>query len=77
MKKFDEDIPAYESDEMVRIIKNLNLAQRADKLFSLINFTRELQIAGIQMRNPKMSKDQVIKKFKKDMMEYYSSSNNE
>lgn len=73
MNNLIEDVPAYQSPEIIEIIKKLSLEERAVKLFNLINFTRDLQINGIQLRNPALSTDEVYKKFKEEMIKFYNN----
>ena len=72
MKNCLEDVPAYDSEEMIRILKPLSVDEKAVKFFNFLNFTRELQWTGIQMRNPGLSKEEIDSKFKEEMFKLYS-----
>ncbi|HMO16506.1 MAG TPA: hypothetical protein PKA63_01760 [Oligoflexia bacterium] len=71
------DIPAYDSEEMIKILKSLSIEERAVRFFNFLNFVRELQWAGIQMRNPGLSKEGVDRKFRDEMFKLYSSDIND
>ncbi len=79
MQSNKEDIPPSESKELISIINKLTLDQRANKFFDFWNFTRELQWAGIQMRNPNMTENEVDLCFKEMMLEHFNglSSNDQ
>ncbi len=68
---FKEDIPAHESPEMIKLISELSVDERAVRFFNFWNFTRELQWAGIKMRNPELSDLEVDDKFRSMMMDFY------
>jgi len=68
----EEDVPAHQSPEMLSIISALSLQERAERFFNFWNFTRELQWAGIKMRNPELTDSEVDDMFRAMMMDFYS-----
>lgn len=76
MKNILEDLPAYDSEEMIEILKQLNIEERALKFFNFLNFTRELQWVGIQMRHPGLSNKEIDSKFKEEIFKFYSDNPN-
>jgi hypothetical protein len=69
-----EDIHPSQSKELISIISKLSLDERAVKFFNFWNFTRELQWAGIQMRNPSMSEDEIDANFKEMMLKHFEDN---
>jgi hypothetical protein len=69
-----EDIQAHDSSQMIEILKKLTLEEKAIRFFNFLNFTREMQWAGIQMRNPTLSKEEIDNKFREEMMAYYKNN---
>jgi hypothetical protein len=69
-----EDIHPSQSKELISIISKLSLDERAVKFFNFWNFTRELQWAGIQMRNPSMSEAEIDASFKQMMRKHFEDN---
>ncbi|MCB9030048.1 MAG: hypothetical protein H6619_03280 [Deltaproteobacteria bacterium] len=68
------DVEAHKSKEMLELIKRMSLEQRADRMAELCEFAREMQIEGIKLRNPGITKEEAYNKFKEMMYAHYAKS---